>query len=442
VKSCLLAFVLLIGFIAYSCGSTSANSQDDLYLSELADSLGNDFIRLSFNIGEYDENYVDAYFGPDYLKDEALAMGLTLVEINIFADSLIALIEDNIGDYDKLGSLDKMRIDNLRKFLSSLSARALFLNGVIFPFDNETELYYDMVAPDYTLHHYDEILEELDEAVPGTGTLDSRYDEWSSQFSIPAEKVSVCFNYVLEKARAKTKEFIEMPAHESVTVEYVSNKPWGGYNWYQGNSQSLIQINSSGNMNVNSLITLSTHECYPGHHLFYTLLDEIYYKERGWTEYSIIPLFSHTAFWAEGTANYAADVVFPGQDMVDILHDVFEMAGIDTTLAVKYIEINSIRKKTKFLDNFCAKNYLDGIMSKEDLAGIYSKYNLSSIGAGLGLLSFVDIYRSYIINYNLGEQAIRNHIDPENTLSKQERWERFEEAMLNILPPSMVFGDK
>jgi hypothetical protein len=441
-KKYLLTFVLFVTFFAISCSSSTTSTHDDLYLPELADSLGNDFIRLSFNVGEYDENYVDAYFGPEYLKEEALAMDLTLVQINEFADSLLTLLDVNMSEYDKLEKLDRMRIDNLRKFISSLSARALFLNGEIFPFDTETELYYDMVAPDLPLSYYDDVLKELDDAVPGTGTLTSRYDEWSSQFSIPADKVAECFDHVLSESRRRTKDFVEMPAHESVTVEYVSGKPWGGYNWYQGNAHSLIQINSSGSMNVSRLIQLATHECYPGHHLFYTLLDEVYYKERGWVEYSLIPLFSHTAFWAEGTANYAADVVFPGQDMVDLLHDVFEMAGIDTTLAVKYIDINNIRKKIDFLDNFCAKAYLDGTMSKEEIAMIYAKYYLSSISAGFGLLSFIDIYRSYIINYNLGEQAIRDHIDPDNTLSKQERWERFEEAMLNILPPSMVFGDK
>jgi hypothetical protein len=431
--------ITFISLLVYSCENSSANSNGDVYLAELSDSLGADFIRLSFNLGEYDENYVDAYFGPEYLKEEAKEMGLSLVQISQFTDSLLILLDDHKHEYDKLNRLQKLRVDNLRKFISSIGARALFVNGEIYPFDLETELYYDMVSPDHPLSHYDSILIELDSAVPGTRTLQSRYDEWTSQFTIPAEKVSACFDLVLGEARRRTKEFIEMPAHESVTVEYVSGKPWGGYNWYQGNSHSLIQINSSGNMNVSSLIGLATHECYPGHHLFYTLFDEVYYKERGWVEYSIIPLFSHSAFWAEGTANYAADVVFPGDDMIEILQDVFEIADIDTSLAAKYIEIEKIRKKMAFLNNYCAKMYLDGEMSKEEVSVIYAKYYLTSIKAGFGLLSFVDIYRSYIINYNLGELSIRNYIDPENTLSKEERWKKFEEVMLYILPPSMVF---
>ena len=433
----LLAAFLMIAFI--SCENSTKSDDEQPYLVELSDSLGADFIRLAFSIGEYDENYVDAYFGPEYLENEGKGMEMTLMQINHFADSLIALIDDNMDEFDKLDKLQRQRVHNLRELLSSLSGRALQLNGESYTFDMETELYYDMVAPDHRLSHYDEILIELDEALPGKGTLESRYDEWSSQFSIPAEKVSECFDFVLEEARERTINFIEMPYYEDVIVEYVTNKPWGGYNWYQGNANSLIQINSSGKMNVGTLITLSTHECYPGHHVFYTILDETYYKERGWLEYSLIPLFSHFAFWAEGTANYAADVVFPGHDMIDILHQVFQMAGIDTTLAEKYVEIKNIRKKMEFLDNYCAKAYLDGTMSKEEAAKLYAEYNLTSISAGLGFLSFIDIYGAYIINYNLGEKCIREYIDPDGDLTKEERWARFENAILNVVPPAMVF---
>lgn len=437
-KYALLLFAfLMIAFV--SCKNSTKSDDEQPYLVELSDSLGADFIRLAFSIGEYDENYVDAYFGPEYLENEGKDMELTLMQINNFADSLIALIDDNMYEFDKLDKLQRQRVQNLKEFLSSLSARALQLNGETYTFDMETELYYDMVAPDYPLSHYDEILMELDSALPGKGTLESRYDDWSSQFSIPAERVSECFDFVLDEARKRTIEFINMPTYEDVMVEYVTNKPWGGYNWYQGNANSLIQINSSGRMNVGTLIALSTHECYPGHHVFYTILDETYYKERGWVEYSLIPLFSHIAFWAEGTANYAADVVFPGHDMIEILHEVFQMAGIDTTLAEKYIEIRNIRKKMEFLDNYCAEAYLDGSMSKDEVAELYAKYNLTSTSAGLGFLSFIDIYGAYIINYNLGEKCIREYIEPEGDLTKEERWARFEKAIFNVVPPALVF---
>jgi hypothetical protein len=36
----------------------------------------------------------------------------------------------------------------------------------------------------------------------------------------------------------------ELPAGESFRIEYVKDKPWGGYNWYEGGYRSLIQINT------------------------------------------------------------------------------------------------------------------------------------------------------------------------------------------------------
>ena len=35
-----------------------------------------------------------------------------------------------------------------------------------------------------------------------------------------------------------------LPAAESFTVEYVENKPWSGYNWYQGGYRTQVDPGS------------------------------------------------------------------------------------------------------------------------------------------------------------------------------------------------------
>ena len=46
---------------------------------------------------------------------------------------------------------------------------------------------------------------------------------------------------ILDACRERTLAHLELPADESFTVEYVTDKTWSGYNWYQGDYQSLIQ---------------------------------------------------------------------------------------------------------------------------------------------------------------------------------------------------------
>ena len=101
--------------------------------------------------------------------------------------------------------------------------------------------------------------------------------------------------------------------HESFTVEYVTNKPWSGYNWYQGKYRSVIQVNTDLPIYIDRAIDLACHEGYPGHHVYNALLEQHLVRERGWVEFSVYALFSPQSLIAEGTANYGIEVAFPGR---------------------------------------------------------------------------------------------------------------------------------
>ena len=73
-----------------------------------------------------------------------------------------------------------------------------------------------------------------------------------------------------------------LPATESFTVEYVTNKSWSGYNWYQGNFRSLIQVNTDLPIYIDRAIDLACHEGYPGHHVYNALLEKHLVRDRGW----------------------------------------------------------------------------------------------------------------------------------------------------------------
>ena len=56
----------------------------------------------------------------------------------------------------------------------------------------------------------------------------------------------------------------EAARSERFTVEYVTNKSWSGYNWYQGNFRSLIQVNTDLPIYIDRAVDLACHEGYPG----------------------------------------------------------------------------------------------------------------------------------------------------------------------------------
>jgi hypothetical protein len=63
-----------------------------------------------------------------------------------------------------------------------------------------------------------------------------RYDAYRHQFVIPRDRLDATFTAAIEAGRARTLEHVRLPDNERFTVEYVTNKSWSGYNWYQGSS--------------------------------------------------------------------------------------------------------------------------------------------------------------------------------------------------------------
>ena len=123
-----------------------------------------------------------------------------------------------------------------------------------------------------------------------------------------------------------------LPDHEHITYEVVGDKPWSGYNYYQGNSQSKIEINADFPIYTERAIDLGCHEGYPGHHVYNALLEKTFVDERGWVEMSVYPLFSPMSFVAEGSANYGIDLAFPGDEGTDFEREVlFRRAAVEAS---------------------------------------------------------------------------------------------------------------
>ena len=197
-----------------------------------------------------------------------------------------------------------------------MSARVRMLKGERLSFDEESKALYDAVAPTYPESHFQEVLDRLEKRFPGTGSLVERYDAWRRAFVIPREKLDTVFQAAIGACRERTLAHVKLPADEHFTVEYVTNKSWSGYNWYQGDFRSLIQVNTDLPIYIDRAIDLACHEGYPGHHVYNALLEQHLVKDRGWIEFTVYPLFSPQSLIAEGTANFGIEVAFPGRERI------------------------------------------------------------------------------------------------------------------------------
>jgi hypothetical protein len=382
------------------------------------DQVAREYLFLELSMGLHDEAHVDAYFGPEEIRSEAAKAKLSLEEIDRRAADLAASLA---GAADDPG-----RLSGLQQRLQALKTRIRMNQGETLPFDEESLLLFGAVAPDHDAAYFSAILEEIAALLPGKGNLPERIDAFRSAFKIPADRLPAVFDAAIAECRKRTLARIRLPAGESFTLEYVTDKPWSGYNWYKGNSRSLIQINTDLPTHIDRAVHLGCHEGYPGHHTYNALLEKNLVIDKGWLEYSLYPLFSAQSLIAEGSGNYGIDLAFPGDELIEFEKTaLFPLAGLDPSEADRYYELLALLDKLEYAGNEAARDYLNGNMTREQAAQWLVDYQLSSPERAAQRTRFFDTYRSYVINYNLGKDMVQQYIERADA-DQDERWRRFE----------------
>lgn len=393
------------------------------------DETAESFVKLVLAVGQHDADYVDAYFGPEEWKLQAEESAITLEEIRQRASDALGTLTAEPEDSE---SLMAARQRFMRKSLESLVARVDLLSGVPMTFDEESKALYDAVAPTLPAEYFQRVLEELDGRLPGDDPVLDRFNAFRQDFVIPSDRLDDVFKAAIEACREETSRYIDLPPGESFTVEYVTDKSWSGYNWYKGDYQSLIQVNTDLPVYIDRALDLACHEGYPGHHVYNLLLEREMVRERGWQEFTIYPLFSPRSFLAEGTANFGIDVTFPSDKRLELEETMlFPLAGLDPQRAREYYEVQDLAKQLGFAGNEAARGYLDGTMDAARAVEWLTTYSLMSRPRAEQRLRFIEQYRSYVINYNLGQQMVRQYIESHGGTPDhpEERWRLFSDLI-------------
>jgi hypothetical protein len=398
------------------------------------DELAREYLFLELGMGQHDGNHVDAYFGPEDIRQAAVEAALPLAEIDARAHALSEHLQGLLESTDD--ELEAARIEGLLGRLRALTTRIAINRGEAVPFDEEARRLFGVAAPDHDAGHFAAILEEIDALVPGEGSLAERVDAFRNEFVVPDERLEKVFAAAIAECRRRTLEHIELPENESFRLEYVTDKPWTGYNWYEGDAHSLIQINRGLPIYVSRAVDLGCHEGYPGHHTFNALLEENLVEAAGWIEFTLYPLFSPQSLIAEGSGNYGIELAFPGDARVAFeKRELFPLAGLDPAGAERYYRLLELLEELSYAGNEAARDYLNGTISREEAVEWLVDYTLVSGERARQRVDFFDTYRSYVINYNLGEDLVKQYVERDAD-TEEERWERFERLLSTPVQPS------
>jgi hypothetical protein len=400
--------------------------------------IAEEYVKLVLAVGRHDSDYVDAYHGPDAWREQ----------VDKDVPSLTRIREMAQRAREKLAAMpvptsaaETLRYLFLQRQLESLAARVSLLMGARLTFDEESLALYDAVAPVYSEQHFQTVLDELNGLLPGKGPVEDRYLAFKNHFIIQKDDLDAVFGAAIGECRERTKKHIHLPEHESFTVEYVTDKPWSGYNWFKGGSRSLIQVNTDLPIYIDRAIDLAAHEGYPGHHVYNALLEEKMLNERGWVEFSVYALFSPQSLIAEGTANYGIEVVFSKEERIVFERDIlFKLAKLTQSETNRYYQVHEVIGKLSYAGNEAARGFLNGTMTRAQAVEWLITYALMSRERAEQRIKFFEKYRSYVINYNVGQDMVKSYIEKNRGAGAdhEKRWIEFAALISSPRLPSQL----
>jgi hypothetical protein len=425
---------LMLALLIAGCATTPAVPADRMA------AIAEDYVKLQLAIGEKEEGYVDAYYGPAEWRAQARAEApaATLAQLRARIAALVGRIGavEAVSSYPA-GSIEARRSGFLLAQLTAADTRLRMLQGERLSFAEEAQGLFGVTPDIRPLSEYDPILARIEQLVPGSGPLSERVEEFQNRFVVPAERLDGVMRAAIAECRRRTVAHIPLPAEEQFTLEFVTGRSWSGYNWYQGNYRSLIQVNTDLPVRIGRAVDLGCHEGYPGHHVHNALLERELARGRGWVEYMVYPLFSPQSLIAEGSANYGYDLAFPGNERLAFeTATLYPLAGLRTEGAAQYLELQKASQDLAGARFTIARDFLEGRIDRAAAIALTQRYQLVSAQRAAQLLAFTEQYRSYVINYGLGREMVAAWVEAQGA-DQETRWQ----AMRRVLSEPTLPGD-
>ena len=404
---------LLLGLVLAGCATVAPEG-------DRVGAIAEAYVRLTLEAGTHEEGYVDAYYGPPEWKQQAEAAPRGVPQLIEAATALQARLRAIRPPADPLA---RRRHEFLDAQLTAARTRLRMIAGERLSFTEEAQGLFGATPQIRPLTDYDAVIARIERLLPGEGSLAERAEAFQAGFVIPPDRLDTVMRAAIAECRRRTLERIPLPAGEAFTLEFVTGKSWSGYNYYQGNYRSLIQINTDLPVRLSRAVDLGCHEGYPGHHAYNVLLERDLARGRGWVEYMIYPLYSPQSLIAEGSANYGIDLAFsPEERLAFEAGTLLPLAGLAGKAgdAARYLELQKASDELVGARFTIARDYLEGRITREQAVALTQRYQLVGRQRAEQSVAFTDQYRSYVINYGLGKEMVRDHV--ERAGGRDARW--------------------
>lgn len=264
------------------------------------------YIELGLRLGRHVDGFVDSYYGPAEL-DARVKTEPVQPPARLAADAA-ALLSD-LDDGMESDSLAASRRHWLRGQTLGLRTSARKLAGEPIGYLDEVEWCYGArpsLVPEDT---FSAAHAALDSVLPGTGALRDRVIAWRESHAVPPPLLQRAIDSLAADLRERTERLFGLPDGEQITWIFETNKPWSGFNYYEGGLRSRVAINTDLPVLSLTLGHLVAHEAYPGHHTEHSRKEAGLVRQRRWLEETISPVGTPQCTMAEGLADLGLEVV-------------------------------------------------------------------------------------------------------------------------------------
>jgi hypothetical protein len=355
------------------------------------------YLELGLRLGRHVDGLVDAYYGPPELKAQVDAeQPVEPAQLAADADAL----RDELPD------------GWLRDQVHGCATYAHVLAGDEISYADEVEGCYGVRPSRVPESVYEEVHAELDELLPGEGTLYERRQAWRDRHLVSGDKVVAVTQDLLPVLRTRTNALLELPAGEELTLEPVSDEPWWAFNYYLGNLASRVVLNVDVPTTGLDLVHLVGHEVYPGHHTEHAVKEQVLIRDRGKIEEAIQLVPTPQAVLSEGIAEAGIDVVLDDAGREEA-YAVLRSHGLELADPALSERIAKAAERLRTVGLDTALLIHEEGASEAEAQAYVERWSLMSPDQAQHSVSFVTdpTWRAYVITYSAGRDLCRAYID-------------------------------
>lgn len=405
------------------------------------DAIARDYLLLALRLDQHAPGLVDAYFGPADLKAQVDMEPLRApARLRDDAAALRDRLAHEVGEPDRAGWLAAQ--------LLALETQAGALAGDGLPYLEHVTRCFGWTPVRRPPARFETAAAELEELLPGSGPLAERLAAWDDRFVVPEERVAEVADWLVQVVRRRAEKLFGLPDGEVLRVGLVRDRPWSGYNWYEGGRRSRVELNLDLPIRAADLLHTIAHETYPGHHLENAWKETSLVDGLARLESSVLLINTPQCLIGEGLADLGRRFASPPDEAADQLVELHDRARLpiaadpaaSRSAAERQVAMTAARRRlSESRVNAALMRHADG-RPHDDVLDYLCRTGRMSRPFAEKRLQFIEhpLWRTYVFVYHEGEALLEAWLD---LVPHDEQPARFGRLLREQLTPGLIAAE-